>query len=484
MSKDKAKDNYGQKYYKKNKEKIKQYQKERYLKAKNIIRPASTNASIPKIQSESTGSSFFSITTPGKKAAITDRSIINQYRSWIYTCATTNGASVASQDLHLYATVEQGQSEQYLHKTRNVSKNKLEFIKEGSSVKSLAKIRRADNVVEILDHPLINLLTNINDNNNNFESFELTQIYLDMIGDSYWYVEKDSIGLPKAIYVLQSQHMNIIPAKGTNKFIKGYLYGNTKNSVKFRPDEIIHFKTPNPNDIYYGRGAAQSVISAITRMNSMDISEQARLDNMGRPDFLVNYKNGKLDSKEIRKLERMYSSAFGGPSKAGKIKVMDEDFDIKTIGFSPRDMEYLSGRIWSLKEIAGAFNVPYSILDTSDTKKATSELAEYWYAKNGILPRITRIQEKLNEKLVSLYDPTGRMFLMYDDPIPENRKLILEENTKYVSAGIITVNEARLKLGLASLGADYDIPTPNRASVSVSSSVSDDEVITDKEGEE
>jgi len=453
---------YHQQYYKKNRERIKKYQRERYAQQKGLRNIASA---VNPSQSGSTG--FFTITSERNGNKVRASEIMSQFQGWIFTCATVNGSSTASQTLRLYATVEDGANNKFLHKNLPVSKHKYEWMREESTVKSLARVRKADNIVEIVDHPLLDLLENVNNFNNNFESFELTQIYLDMIGDSYWYIVKNELGMPEAIWVLQSQHMKILPAAGTKKFIKGYVYGQegdfgqTDGLIKFRPDEIVHFRTPNPNSLYYGRGAAQSVISAITRMNAMDVSEQARLDNQGRPDFVVSYKNGKLDSSEIKKIERMWNRAFGGPGKAGKIKVMDEDFSLETLGFSPKDMEYLSGRVWSLKEISGAFNIPYSILDTSDTKKATSELAEYWYSKNAILPRITRIQEKLNEKLVPLYDPSGRMFLLYDDPVPENRELVLKENTEYVKNGIMSVNEVRLKMGLAALGEEFDMPKPN-----------------------
>jgi len=453
---------YQKSYYEKNKKKIKEYQKSRYhaqkeTKMKDL---AGAVSAAPKSMTES----FFTINQPNKVNPLSPSNIMTQLRSWIYTCSSINASAVASQDLRLYATVEEAANNKFLHKTLPVSKQKFEYIKE-TTYKSMARVRTADDVVEIVEHPLIDLLQNMNAFNNNYEYFELTSMYLDLIGDTYWYIKRDNFGMPDEIWVLQGQYMKIVPAK--RNFIKGYLYGQlkdgTKNDglIKFKQDEIIHFKTPNPNSLYYGMGAAQAVMSAISRMNSMDTSEQARLNNMGRPDFVVGYKGGKLDSSEIKKVERMWNNAFGGPSKDGKIKVMDEDFDLETLGFSPRDMEYLSGRVWSLKEIAGAFGVPYSMLDSSDAKKATSEIAERTYAKNTILPKITRIAEKLNEKLVPLYDPSGRMFLQYDNPVPEDRELLLKENTEYVKGGIITVNEARLRMGLAALGTEYDIPRSN-----------------------
>jgi len=283
-------------------------------------------------------------------------------------------------------------------------------------------------------------------------------MYLDMIGDAYWWVRRDEMGVPYEIWVLQGQYMKIIPAKSS--FIKGYVYGkNDIKPIKFSRDEIIHFKTPNPNSMYYGLGCAQASCGANNRMEMMDCSETARLRSMGRPDFIVKYNSGKIDSSEIKKTERMWNNSFGGPGRDGRIKVMDEDFSLETIGFSPRDMEYLNGRTWSLKEIASSFGVPYSYLDSASAVKATSEIAERVYAKNSVLPRITRIAEKLNEKLVPMFEPSGRLFLAYDSPVPQDRKLLMEENVSYVNTGIITINEARLKLGLSALeDEEYDIP--------------------------
>lgn len=464
-------------YYERNKERLKDYQKQRYNALRDKVTIGKELDNIDwKIETKSGNYSaelgsntFFEFENDIRIVRADSSNIMYFLNGFIYSCCSINASNVAAQNLHLYATVN-NDSEKFLHNNRILSKDKIEYIKEESTVKSLSRVRNADNMVEILEHPILDLLNSINSFNNLFETFELTSMYLDMIGDAYWWVKRDKLGIPYEMWVLQGQYVKIIPSK--SEFIKGYLYGpNVSESdingelidrtMAFKEDEIIHFKTPNPNSIYYGCGAAQKVISAINRMNAMDISEQARLDNMGRPDGIINYKAGKLEYGQMNRYQKLWNNAIGGPNKAGKIIVMDEDFDLKTLGFSPRDMEYLSGRVWSLKEVCSAFNIPYSFMDTSDTKKATSEVSERWYAKNGILPRITRIQEKLNEKLVPMFDTNERMFLLYDNPVPEDRRLKLEENVGYVNAGIITVNEARLNLGLPSLGEEYDKPVSN-----------------------
>ena len=63
-------------------------------------------------------------------------------------------------------------------------------------------------------------------------------------------------------------------------------------------------------------------------------------------------------------------------------------------------------------------------------------------------PRLVRRDEKLNERLVPLFDPSGRLFLAADDPRPEDRELRLKEQVQHVQAGIKSVNEVRSELGL------------------------------------
>jgi len=457
----------------------KEYQHQYYLQRKANASTASTastaiekrrslgvtNAGASKVIGSNSGGGYFNFAGPPKNGLVTEDSIMSQFKSWIFICSSVNAAAVASATLRLYAVSGEGDSRKFLHDHVEKDASFLNYLKNESSVKSLAKIKQAQNVVEIVDHPLLSLLQNVNPSNNNFETFETTSIYLDLVGNSYWYVARDSMGVPQNVWLLKSQNVKIIPGK--NSLINGYVYSpngfgfsnSNSGAIRFRPDEIIHFKTPNPNSIYYGLGCAQAVCGAVNRFNMMDESEAARLRNMGRPDFAVKYKNGKIDSSEIKKVEKMWNAAFGGPNKSGKIKVFDEDWDLETLGFMPSEMEYPAGRVWSLKEVAAAFGIPYSILDTSDVKKATSELSEYWYAKNSVLPRITRIEEKLNEKLIPQFDTSSRMFLLYDNPVPRDQAQLTSENNTYIESGVKTINEVRLSLQLPKYEDElYDEP--------------------------
>src|SRR5215471_18819998 len=69
------------------------------------------------------------------------------------------------------------------------------------------------------------------------------------------------------------------------------------------------------------------------------------------------------------------------------------------------------------EDVANAFHIPLSFL-TSETNLANLQAAEHQHMSKAITPRLQRRDEKLNEQLIPLYDPSGRLFLASQDPTP------------------------------------------------------------------
>jgi len=91
--------------------------------------------------------------------------------------------------------------------------------------------------------------------------------------------------------------------------------------------------------------------------------------------------------------------------------------------------------------------VPLAFL-TSETNLANLQAAEHQHMAKAITPRLHRRDEKLNEQLVPLFDPTGRLFLASEDPVPINRELSTKERELNLKYGVVTINEVRGEQGL------------------------------------
>jgi hypothetical protein len=100
-----------------------------------------------------------------------------------------------------------------------------------------------------------------------------------------------------------------------------------------------------------------------------------------------------------------------------------------------------------LEAIANAFHVPLSFL-TSETNLANLQAAEHQHMAKAIFPRLQRRDEKLNEQLVPLFDPTGRLFMASEDPVPYNQEIAWRQQEVDLRYGIVTINEVRQDRGL------------------------------------
>jgi hypothetical protein len=99
------------------------------------------------------------------------------------------------------------------------------------------------------------------------------------------------------------------------------------------------------------------------------------------------------------------------------------------------------------EDIANAFHVPLSFL-TSETNLANLQAAEHQHMAKAIFPRLQRRDEKLNEQLVPLFDPSGRLFMASEDPVPYNQEIAWRQQEVDLRYGIVTINEVRQDRGL------------------------------------
>ena len=119
------------------------------------------------------------------------------------------------------------------------------------------------------------------------------------------------------------------------------------------------------------------------------------------------------------------------------------------MGFNPRDLEFKEGRVWLRNVIANAFGVPEDLLTTNNSNKGSSTVAIDNYYRFTIAPKLKRIEDRLNSHLMPLYDDD--FFLQFDNPIPDDKALLVKQEEQDLIQGVLTVNEVRAKRGLVAV---------------------------------
>lgn len=376
------------------------------------------------------------------------RNAVQLYRSWIYAAASLNAVAVASVPLRLYVRTD-GAGEK-LFRSRAVSRRQKAYLagdaRQAPSARVLRKAAEFGDEYEVVteSHPVLDLLNKVNPYMNGFDATVLRILWGELTGNAFFHPVIDrALGVPVELWPMPPQWTEIVPGK--TEFIDGYLYGASREQRKaFAPDEVIHFKRPNPGDIYYGLGkleAAWGAAMANVAMKEMDLSF---FENKARPDYLLTVQ-GVSSEEELERFEAQIQEKLRGTRRSGHFLTSSAQIDVKPLAFPPKD---LGGREDIVEEIAAVFGVPVSMLKANDPNLASATTGFAQWRETTVLPLLRFDEETLNQTLMPLFGIEGDAFLAYDNPVPSDKQFELTERQTSLAAGWRTVNEIREEIGL------------------------------------
>lgn len=365
-----------------------------------------------------------------------DTALLNAYRSWIYVCVNRNSQFVARVPFKLMvAGKEKGKS--YNIMTRSISNKEQDRLFK--RLDKFPAVHKAIEFQEVMEHPLLDLLAKVNNFMNKTDLFEYQNMHQELTGNAWWYICRDGMGVPQEIWPINPSRMTIIPDR--EKFIKGYIYTNGATKIEFSPEEIIHFKFPNPNDLYYGTGPLAAAADMYNINQNMNTYENAMFTNNARPDGYFWTDQDDIDDNTFNRLSAELLETWAGVRNSGKTGLLTNGVKFEPVNFTPREMAFLKGREHTKKEIFEIFGNPEGLFDKGAIK-ANAEAAQYTYAKYTIDPRLRRTEEKLNERLTPMYDE--KLFIVYDDVVLEDQEYQLREDVELRKIGARSTNEIRI----------------------------------------
>ena len=370
--------------------------------------------------------------------------LVKKYASWVYVCSSKNANSCTQVPLRLY-TAKPSRGAKCNFRTRKLRKGNLKWL--GQSPSAEGYMRKAVEVEEVLEHPFLELLSKVNDFMNRYDLMEMKYLAEELTGNAYWYLELDEGGLPVEIWPLFPQFMHAVVDK--QKYISHWLYGvNRTERVRFELEQVVHFKYANPKSSIYGMGPLEACVIAADLSNNMNLTETALFKNRGVPDYalIIPPEAGVPSEDEQKRMLTEWGKKFKGVQKSGKMTIMTGGAELKQVSLSPKEMAYLKGRQWSREEICAVYGVPLSKVTTDKVNRANAEAGDYSYMKDTILPRLQKTEQKLNEKLMPMYDE--RLFVVYDNPVPADKDYRLKEIETRLKVGFTSINEERQADGL------------------------------------
>jgi HK97 family phage portal protein len=306
---------------------------------------------------------------------------------------------------------------------------------------------------QIKEHPARQLFFQPNALQSEFDFWEFVILQLMLAGNSFVQKIRNNSGQVVQLWpVTKPQQMQVIIDDDGQ--IIAWQYQSLRGAIQIPPSEIIHFKLPRYDDLYFGYAPMAVAVRSVERNNkSMDFIDTF-FDNAAVPQGLLKTKK-QLETYEAERYAKLFKAKYSGSGRFD-IAVLDNETEYQKMGMGPGELEMPSLNALDESKICQIFGIPPVLIHAmigleNSTYNNISTLRELVWDLN-LSPLFTRLQDKLNSELAVDFGlmPSNMPFQWDFSKVLalQARMLIKKEQAlAEFQAGVITRNEYRSVAG-------------------------------------
>lgn len=258
---------------------------------------------------------------------------------------------------------------------------------------------------------------------------------------------------PVELWSHRADRMKVVPGP---LGVAGFIY-MVENAERKRWDAnpitgespILHLRTFNPLNDWYGMSPIEAAAFSVDQFNQAGLWNQGLLQNGARPSGALVYSPGngaQLTDKQFERLKEEINAQYTGHRNAGRPMILDGGLDWKSIQMSPQEMDWLSGKNTSAREIATVLGCPAQMLSIQgDSTYANFQEARQSLYEDTVIPLMATICDGMS---VWLGGPDSRVELRpFTDDIPALAPKRAARWQAVQGASWLTVNEKRIATG-------------------------------------
>jgi len=307
-------------------------------------------------------------------------------------------------------------------------------------------------------HPILDLWRAVNPFYTRQEFLETSIQHFELTGEIWWLIVRNRGGRPVEMWPIRPDRIRPVPHP--TEFVSGYIYTIGTAQIPLERKDVIFIRRLSPLAPYRGIGTVQSMMMDIGAEQAASQWTRNFFNNGAMPGGILQFDEGMSDA-DFERLVSRWSEQHQGVANAHRVAVLERGKWVDS-KFSQRDMQMDSLRRLSRDIIFGAFGIPSSVMGvTESVNRANAEAGDVMFGRWILKPRLERIKQALNERLVNLMDKT--LILDYAEPSPENKELHLRIADTGYKGGFLTRNESRALLGYGQAddgGEEFASPAP------------------------
>lgn len=273
-----------------------------------------------------------------------------------------------------------------------------------------------------------------------------------LTGNRYIYLVRDGKNRVREMYLLPSQHVEIISGDQFNP-VKGYtVQYHKEKTIDYTPEEILHIKDFNPYHDFsgshlYGQSPLRAGWQTLEINNEAVETTKKQMSQQSARGLLVAEDMDGISKAQAKALD--YSMRQKLKNSNGSIAMSNTPMKWVNFGLSPADLELIAQHDVSLKGLCNLYGVPVVLMNNTESSSYNNiKEAKSFLFQNAVNPEMIKLRDALNNTIVG--DWGNNLYLDFDfTVIPELQEDISEMVNQLDKAWYMTPNQKRKTLYLA-----------------------------------
>lgn len=368
---------------------------------------------------------------------------VRSFKHWVYVCVDLIASKVASQYPNvswIRSSVGDDSDPEKAWRTRILGPHFRQ--------KALTPLLTHEELEPVpSNHPLQRLLRDPNDPDTAYDLFYETVLFLLLTGSAYWWIPKNALGLPAAVWVVPSHW--VWPIMGADKYLAGWeirpVEGNyLKRLLPY--DEVVEFKFKNPISKLDGFGPLAACSEWVDTVGAVNRAMIRSYRNGPMPTVAVEFDASLNDPNPnvLSRIEQKFLSRYAGSEHAGQTIFMPPGTKLRPLVIKANEMIFGSIGDTLRNYICSSFGVPNELVDIKgDTTKAENSLYN-----RKINPLSHFLGQVISEKVAVRYPQDHGDLRVWWEKFTANDPELVNNNHKVdLLCGALTPNERRISQG-------------------------------------
>lgn len=317
----------------------------------------------------------------------------------------------------------------------------------------------------VTDDPFVRLITGPNPAQTQYELFESLVSELCLYDNAYWFVAPSSeTSSGWIIRPIPAAWLSRVK-KSSAFYVDSYEFNIDDRAVEVKAENVIHFHGWNPGSTTEGVSPVEALKQVLSeQLQAWSFREQMwkRGGRVGM--YLYRPAEAPEWSPESReKFARMWSEFSSQGSRAGATPVLEDGTELRKIGFSAKEDEWVEASKLSLATVAGVYQVNpvmVGILDNANFSN-TQAFRKMLYS-DTLGPLLRMIEDRINTFLLPRITETDNSYTEFN--IQAKLAGDFEEQAAILSTSTggpwMTRNEARARQNLPSIDGGDELIVP------------------------